>query len=521
VSLSISKAKPINALIILDGWGLAPVWGGNAVALARSRNFVEITKKYPYTSLIASDGAVGLPPGSPGNSESGHLNIGAGRVVLQDQVNIDRQIESGAFFGNKILLDAIEHARKNQSAIHLMGLLSKNGTHSHTGHLFALLDLLERENFKNVFIHLFTDGRDSETMSGIELLAEVEGEIKKRGIGQIASIIGRFYAMDRDNNWQRIKAAYELLTEAKGKRYASAGQVFANSYSSGITDEFIGPSIIADKDKTLGTIEDNDSVIVFNFRADRAREISSAFFPEDISDIANRKIRRNLFFASFVLYGNNPNVLQVFRPGMISDTISKIWSDHGLSQFHIAETEKYAHVTYFINGGKSQPHPGEKWQLIPSPKVRTYDLKPTMSAKEVTDTAISEIKKNIHDCLIINYANPDMVGHTGNLKATIEAVEFVDTCLGRLLSPILESGGNAFVMADHGNAEQMVNPRTTDPDTEHTMNPVPFGIVTKNEELLKLKLKEGQALASVAPTVLEIMKLSFERDQKANSLILK
>lgn len=520
LNFSIGKKKKPNIMVILDGWGIAPVWGGNAISMAEVSTYKEIQKKYPFTTLMASDGAVGLPDGAPGNSEAGHLNIGAGRIVYQDQPIVDREIENGSFFSNKTLLSAIDHAKKNSSSIHLLGLLSKSGTHSHIKHLFALLNLLSKNNFSNVYIHLFTDGRDSDSMSGIEMLSEVESQIKGTGVGQIGSIIGRFYAMDRDNRWDRVSKAYNLLTKGAGKAFPSPGAVFTDSYAHGTTDEFIEPSIIQDKQRNFVPVSDNDTVILFNFRADRAKEITRCFLDGVMPEVPSRSILKNLFFATFVMHDDHSLAKQVFFPEKVTGSIASILSTQGMRQYHTAETEKYAHVTYFLNGGREESFPGEDRLVIPSPNVRTYDKVPEMSAETVTKTLIDAISRNVYDCLFVNFANPDMVGHTGDLKATIKAVEYVDECLRKVLDAVLKRDGTAFVFADHGNAEQMVNPRTGAADTEHTCNPVPFSIISEDSRIKSLKLRTDGKLASIAPTVMDIMGVQYDKNQKEKSLIV-
>lgn len=515
------KSKKPHVLIILDGWGIAPVWGGNAISMAEVKNFQEIQKKYPYTTLMAFDGAVGLPSGAPGNSEAGHLNIGAGKVIHQDQPIIDQEISSGNFFKNKVLLGAIDHARKYKSNVHLFGLLSKTGTHSHINHLFALLKMIADNKFSDVYIHLFTDGRDSDSMSGIEMLSEVEEQIKIHQVGRVESVVGRFFAMDRDNRWDRVMKAYDLLVEGKGKTYPTTGAIFTDSYSHGITDEFIEPSVIQDKQYNFIPISDNDSIVFFNFRIDRAKELTNCFLSPNIAEIPKRKILKNLYFATFVMHDEKSVARQSFFPERVTDPLAAIVSLKGLRQYHTAETEKYAHVTYFINGGKEEAFPGEDRLVIPSPNsVRTYDKMPEMSAAAVTSTLIAAINRNIYDCLIVNFANPDMVGHTGNLEATVKAVEYVDQCLGKVLDAVTKKNGVAFVCADHGNAEQMVNPRTGTPDTEHTTNPVPFCIISDEPNLKKIKLRSDGALCAITPTILDIMGVPYDKNQKDKSLII-
>jgi len=512
--------KPV-VLVILDGWGLAPVWGGNAIAISSTPNFSSLWNKYPHTALSASDGAVGLPKGAPGNSEAGHLNIGAGMVVHQDQPIIDKQIADGSFFTNKVLLTAIESARKNNSKLHLMGLLSKTGTHSQITHLYALLELAKKQNFTNVFIHLFSDGRDSEPMSGIEMVSELEDKIKEIGIGRIVSVIGRFYAMDRDHRWPRVAAAYNMLTAGAGHYFSDPKAVFGSSYSRGITDEFVEPSIIGEEGGDIPLVADNDSVIFFNFRSDRAKELTEAFTDDNFDGFSRKRMLKNLYFATFVLHDDARLGHPAFLPERVEKPLAEIWSNAGLKQYHTAETEKYAHVTFFLNGGREKPFPGEDWHLIPSPRnVRTYDEQPEMSAWPLTNSLISQIDRNFYDAFVINFANVDMVGHTGNMKAEIRAIEFVDLCLGRIVKDVLARDGMLFIFADHGNGEQMVNPRTGEQDTEHTTNPVPFIFATNQPEFANIKFSSGGALADIAPTVLEIMKVPFDQSKKEKSLIL-
>jgi len=514
--------KKIFGLIILDGWGLAPVWGGNAISIADVKNFNTIMKKCPNTILKASGPEVGLPADSPGNSEAGHLNIGAGHIVYQDQSIIDKFIADGSFYKNEVLIKAIKTAEKNHSKLHVMGLLSKTGTHSQISHVFAILKLCKEMNFYNVYLHLFTDGRDSEPMVGIETLDELEKQMSEIGVGHISTIIGRFYAMDRDNRWERVTEAYNLMTQGRGIKHTSAGEVFTKSYARGVTDEFIEPSVIVSKDNHAELISDNDSVIFFNYRADRARELTNAFLdPNMKGKMPGRKMLNNIFFASFVMHGDTTLGNYVFEPQQVVGPLAEQLSRNRLRQYHTAETEKYAHVTYFLNGGRDKPFPGEDWLMIPSPRdIPTYDLKPEMSAQGVTDSLLKAINKNIYDAFVVNFANVDMVGHTGNLKAAVKAVEYVDHCLGIILDAVLKLGGTVFVFADHGNAEQMVNPRTGEPDTEHTTNPVPFVIVSADQQIMKIKLRNDGALANIVPTVMELMNIPFIGENKAKSLVV-
>ena len=516
----LSKRKKPVVLVVLDGWGIAPAWGGNAISQAKTRNFDMIWQHYPRTELHASGEFVGLPQNSQGNSEAGHLNIGAGHIVKQDAGLIDAQIENGSFFKNQAILGAIEHSRKNNSKLNLIGLMSKTKTHSDIGHLYALLRLCKEKDFKNVHIHLFSDGRDSDPMSGIEVAEEIENKIKEIGVGEVASLSGRFFAMDRDNRWGRISRAYNMLVKSEGERFPTLRAAFSKAYASGMTDEFIEPRIINSITKEATAIEDNDAVIFFNFRSDRAKEITEAFLADKVDQFPDRKKLKNLYFASFLIYQDGIPGHQAFRPEIIAQPLAKVWSDKGLSQFHIAETEKYPHVTYFINGGVERPFNGEDHQMIPSPKnFKTYDLCPEMSAGEVTSKLLLAIKKNTYDCFIVNFANADMVGHSGSLSATVKAVEFIDKCIGRIMSEILNLDGTAFFVGDHGNAEQMVSPETGKPDTEHSTNPVPFILFSNSTKDKLITFSAGGNLSSVAPTILDFMGIEKPESMSAKSLI--
>lgn len=513
-------SKKFMALIILDGWGNAPAWGGNAVAAARTKVFNKISQEYPTTTLLASSGAVGLPSNSPGNSEAGHLNLGAGRVIHQDITLIDNQIADQRFYSNEALLAAIKHAKDNRSNIHLIGLLSKTGTHSHVRHLYALLDLMKKSNFDRVFIHLISDGRDSDPMSGIELASEVENEVRRIGVGRIVSVAGRFFAMDRDSRWGRIARAYNLYVKGEGNTYESLTSAFSSSYAAGQTDEFIEPRLVSTKTQHAELVKDNDSIILFNFRSDRTKELTRVFMEDKFPEIPDRKKLNNIYCATFAIYENSNLAKKVFFAEKIDMTLAQIWSEKNLRQFHCAETEKYPHVTYFFNGGREEPYPGEDRMMVPSPKdVKTYDFRPKMSARELTDAVLQNMDKGLYDVYVINFANADMVGHTGNFQATAEAVEYVDECLGRILSKVLYTGSTAVIVADHGNAEQMVNPKTGDPDTEHTTNPVPFIIVSEDPKIKRSKLKSDGILASVAPTILELMEIKKPDEMSNESLI--
>jgi len=492
-------------LAIMDGWGLAPPWGGNAVATASTPVFDELWREQPHCELSASGPDVGLPENSPGNSEAGHFNIGAGRIVHQDISVINEKIKNGNLKDNHAILGIIEHAKKNKSAIHLVGLLSKTGTHSDIAHVYPILRLIKEKGLKKVFLHLFSDGRDSDPMSGIEMIEEVEKELKTIGIGKISTIIGRFYAMDRDKRWGRTVRAYNAMTKAEAEVADSASEIFADSYKRGVTDEFIEPKIIVNKNQPKHTIKDNDAVVVFNFRPDRIRQIVHCFTSAKIDEFSDRDILKNLKLVTFSSCGERVcDTEPAFQPDIIVTPLAETLAKKGYSQYHIAETEKYAHVTYFLNGGNEKENKGEVWEMIPSPKVRTYDTVPKMNAEKICNTLIKNIKKGSFDFYVVNFANPDMVGHTGNLKAVMQAVSFIDKQIGKLLKVIEGLDGTMLICSDHGNAEQMLHPKSQGPDTEHTTNPVPFIVVNK-ELKNNICLKNKGALSNIAPTILDIM----------------
>lgn len=498
------KHTPL-VLMILDGWGIAPNWGGNAIGLAKTQNFDTLWKSFPKTELHASGEAVGLPAHAPGNSEAGHLNIGAGRVIRQDIVMVDEELKTGKLNSSESLRDAIKQVKDHKSNVHIMGLLSDAGTHSHIKHIVPILRHLLENKIKNVYIHLFSDGRDSDPISGIEFIDQVEKMTREVGIGTIATVIGRYYAMDRDNHWDRTLLAYNLLTKCEGERVDSTKSVFSQSYSNGVTDEFIKPTIIVNKHQACSPISDNDIIISFNFRPDRIKQLIYAFLKEDISKMSKRKFVKNIKILSFTIYHANEDLAEhIFTPNKIKHSLAEITANNNFRQLHCAETEKFPHVTYFINGGIETAFNNEDRIMIPSPKVKTYDLKPEMSAEKVTKTIILSLGKKIYDLIIVNYANPDMVGHTGDLDATIVAIEFLDQCLGKVYKKISEIGGTLLISADHGNAEQMVNIHTGGPDTEHTTNKVPFIVV--NKELRdQISLKTDGALCNITPTIYDLL----------------
>jgi len=470
----------------------------------------ELYEKYPSTQLIASGTEVGLPFGEPGNSEVGHLNLGSGQPVSQGLTAINESISNGSFFSNQILKKSFETAKKNSRNIHLIGLTSDGGIHSHISHLFALLELAKKTEVKNVFIHLISDGRDTANTGSIKFLKQIEDKISELKIGEIASVSGRFYAMDRDKNWDRIEKAYDVIVSGNVSTSSSASKAILDSYANGITDEFLLPI------KISGTpcISENDCVVFYNYRSDRARQLTNAMVQKDFDGFERKKIVKNLDFITFGSYQENLPVKIAFESMKINSYLASALSEKKLKHLHIAETEKYAHVTYFFNGGNEKQTEQEKRIIIPSIKIDNYAKKPEMSASEITKKTISEIEK--FDFSVINYANSDMVGHTGNLEAAIKAVEAVDTCLKQMIKKILSYDGIALITADHGNAEQMINPINGLSDTEHTNNPVPFLAVSNKK--LKLKQKNGK-LIDIAPTILNLMDLSAPSDMKGNILV--
>ena len=506
--------KPVM-LMILDGFGINPNEKGNAVAIANTPNIDKLKKTWPTTIIHTSGLDVGLPEGQMGNSEVGHTNIGAGRIVYQDLTRITKSIEDGDFFSIKEFLDAIDNCKKNNSNLHIMGLLSDGGVHSHMRHLFALLELAKRKDFEDVYVHCFMDGRDTPPTSGEGYIAKLEEKMKEKGVGKIATIEGRFYAMDRDKRWNRIKEAYDAIVNGIGEEATTAIGAMEASYQKEVFDEFIKPTVICNGDKPVAKIEDNDAVIFFNFRPDRAREITRTLVDKDFNEFETKKM--NLFFVCFTQYDETmPNVKVAFKPESLVNTFGDYISKHGLKQLRIAETEKYAHVTFFFNGGEEKEYEGEDRILVPSPKVETYDLKPEMSALEVTDKVVEAINSGKYDSIILNYANPDMVGHTGSLEAAVKAVETVDGCVGRVAEAIEKQNGVLIITADHGNAEQMIDYKTGEPQTAHTTNPVPLILVGVEG----VKLKEGK-LADLAPTMLDIIGLKKPQEMTGESLIEK
>ena len=505
----------LTMLMILDGFGINENEKGNAVKLANTPNIDKLMKTCPTTQIYTSGMQVGLPDGQMGNSEVGHTNIGAGRIVYQELTKITKSIEDGDFFSIPELVEAIENCKKNHSKLHILGLLSDGGVHSHIRHLFALLELAKRKDFEDVYVHCFLDGRDTPPASGESYIAKLEEKMKEKGVGKIASISGRFYAMDRDKRWQRVQKAYDALVNGVGNKATSAISAIEASYQKEVFDEFVEPTVIYSGDSPVATIQNNDSVIFFNFRPDRAREITRTLVDPDFKEFETKKMK--LYFVCFRQYDETiPNVEIAFKPETLKNTFGEYISNLGLTQLRIAETEKYAHVTFFFNGGEEKQYPGEDRILVPSPKVETYDMQPEMSAEEVTVKVVEAIKSGKYNVIILNYANPDMVGHTGSLEAAIKAIEKIDDCVQRVVDAVKEQGGELLITADHGNAEQMIDYKTGEPHTAHTTNPVPLILVGKDD----VKLKSGK-LADIAPTMLDMMEIEKPEQMTGNSLIEK
>ena len=504
--------KKLFMLMILDGFGIAPAGPGNAVAKAYKPNLDEIFSKYPHTQLKASGLAVGLPEGQMGNSEVGHLNIGAGRVVYQELTRISKAIDDGVFAGNAALNDAINHCRETGGALHVMGLLSDGGVHSHISHIKAVVSLAFSHNVSPIYVHCFMDGRDVPPTSGINYIKEMENFLSDIDGASTGVVAGRYYAMDRDKRWERVKLAYDALVSGQGRRASSGSQAVAMAYEAGETDEFILPTVCSDKAR----VKDGDSIIFCNFRPDRARELTRCFVDDDFSGFERPRKIADLKYVCMTQYDETmPNVEIAFPPAVISNTLGEYLSSLGMSQLRIAETEKYAHVTFFFNGGVEKPNPLEDRILIPSPKVATYDLQPEMSAFEVTEKVIEEIKSSKYDCIILNVANPDMVGHTGKFDAAVKAIEAVDQCVGKIVPVILEAGGQILLTADHGNADDMLD-SSGNPVTAHSLNPVPLVHIA---ETPVSSLAGGGRLCDIAPTMLKLMGLSIPPEMTGKSLI--
>lgn len=487
------------ALIIIDGWGHSSQREGNAIALASTPYYDELCEQYPQTLLEASGTRVGLPAGVMGNSEVGHLNLGAGRVIRMDVSRVDYDIASGEFFRNEVLVAAMEGARKRSSALHLMGLLSDGKVHSSIEHLYALLRMARERGLERVHIHCFLDGRDTPPKSAVHYVSALQKKIKEIGVGKIASLVGRYYAMDRDKRWERTQRAYELLVHGEGSLAKDPIAAIKASYESGVTDEFVDPVKLVDEEGELRPIGERDAIIFFNFRPDRARQLTRALAVPGFNDF-DVTGRPNVDFVCFTVYDRTFPLAVAFTPYDHKNVLAEVWDTVNVWNYRLAETEKYAHVTYFFNGGVEREHKCERRLLVPSPKIATYDLQPEMSAFRVTDNVLRAVEEAETDVYIVNFANPDMVGHTGKLDKTIEACQYVDTCLGLITKGIRQARGITIITADHGNAEQMIDPQSGGPHTAHTTNPVPFHLI--DEALKGIKLRDGGALEDVAPTIL-------------------
>ena len=510
--------KPV-VLMVLDGYGLNEKTEGNAIAMANTPVMDKLMAEYPFVKGNASGLAVGLPDGQMGNSEVGHMNIGAGRIIYQDLTRITKDIEDGTFFENKVLLQAIENCKKNNSDLHLWGLLSDGGVHSHNSHLYGLLEMAKKNGLENVYVHAFLDGRDTPPASGKDYVQQLEDKMKEIGVGKIASLSGRYYAMERDNNWDRVKLAYDSLVTGEGVKATDAVKAVEDSYANDKTDEFVLPTVITDENgQPLSLVKDGDSVIFFNFRPDRAREITRAFCDDKFTGFERDFLK--LTYVCFKDYDETiPNKLVAFEKEEIKNTFGEFLAAHGKKQLRLAETEKYAHVTFFFNGGVEDPNVDEFRLLVNSPKdVATYDLKPEMSAPEVGMDLVEAIKSDKYDVIVINFANPDMVGHTGVIPAAVKAVERVDSLVGDAVQAVKDVDGVLFICADHGNAEKMIDYETGAPHTAHTTNPVPFILVNADPSW---KLREGGCLADIAPTLIEVMGMEQPKEMTGKSLIIK
>lgn len=500
-------------LIIMDGWGIGKVASADAIRHAKTPFVSSLYHQYPNTTLTTCGEAVGLPEGQMGNSEVGHLNLGAGRIVYQELQRINVAVRDGSFGENENLLHAVRLAKKNQKPLHLIGLVSDGGVHSHITHLKAIIDVCKKEEMNNVFIHGFTDGRDTDPKSGLGFMRDLQSHLNNT-VGKIATVSGRYYAMDRDKRWERVKLAYDALVNGAGEKATDALQAIENSYKKNITDEFIKPCVIVNEaQEPLAKIKDGDSVICFNFRTDRCREITQVLTQMDVPDFGMKKL--SLDYTTMTEYDHSfKNVHIIFSNDNLNNTLGEVLEKNNLKQIRIAETEKYPHVTFFFSGGREVPFEGEKRILMPSPKVATYDLKPEMSAYEVTDALLPEIKNQTADFICLNFANADMVGHTGVWEAAIKAVETVDKCVEQVVTKGLENGYTSFVTADHGNADYMINEDGT-PNTAHTLNPVPFFIIDKD---WRGSIKPGK-LADIAPTILTIMNFAIPMEMTGDILI--
>lgn len=511
-------------LAVLDGWGLSENKKNNPIAEADAPTIQKLEDFYPHLALQASGISVGLPWGEPGNSEVGHMTIGSGKILYQNMPRVTMAIQNGEFFENKALLKAMENAKKNDSALHLMGLFGKGAVHSYADHLYALLEMAHDQKIKKVFVHVFTDGRDSEKTSGAKSLEELEEKMKKIGVGKIASVIGRFFAMDRNNNWDRTEKAYKLLVDGAGEPIEDPVKYLKESYKKEIFDEYIEPAVVVENGEPIGKIQNKDSVIFFNFREDRARQITKAFVLPGFMKFKREPFLKNLEFVTMVQYEEDLPVHVAFEPNIITNCLGKVLSQHKLKQLRLAETEKFAHVTYFFNGGQEEAFPHEDRVIVPSlSNVKSYDKAPEMSAEKITDKALEALEKDAYDFLLINYANPDMVGHTGDEKATIKAIEAVDKCLEKLIPEVIKKNGCLLITADHGNAEEVRSAHTGEADTEHSVNPVPLWFVAPDNHSETANKKEHAEpdglLSDIAPTVLAILGIKKPDEMTGESLL--
>ena len=511
-------SKKPTVLMILDGYGLSDKTEGNAVALAKTPVMDALEKEYPFVKGYASGLAVGLPEGQMGNSEVGHLNMGAGRIVYQELTRITKEIQDGDFFKNEELLAAVENCKAHDSALHLYGLLSDGGVHSHITHLYALLQMAKDHGLKKVYVHCFLDGRDTPPASGKDYIEQLLDKMKEIGVGEVASVMGRYYVMDRDNRWDRVEKAYRAMTAGEGETAVCPLCAVSASYDKEVTDEFVVPTVIVKDGKPVATVQDNDSIIFYNFRPDRAREITRAFCADEFDGFPREK-RINVKYVCFTEYDVTiPNKSVAFKKVEVTNTFGEYLAAHHMTQARIAETEKYAHVTFFFNGGVEAPNEGEDRILVKSPKVATYDLKPEMSAYEVCDKLVDAITGGKYDVIIVNFANPDMVGHTGIIEAAVKAVEAVDECVGRAVEAIKKVDGQMFICADHGNCEQLIDEKTGEPFTAHTTNPVPFLLVNYDPAYT---LRDGGCLADIVPTMIEMMGMEQPKEMTGKSLLVR
>ncbi|MFZ2976151.1 MAG: 2,3-bisphosphoglycerate-independent phosphoglycerate mutase [Candidatus Moraniibacteriota bacterium] len=515
------RPKPV-ILVILDGWGMGEESRGNAISNTDLPTFKKLDEYYPKIALQASGISVGLPWGEPGNSEVGHMTLGAGKVIYQNMPRITMAIQDGEFFKNPALLEAIEKAKKNNSAIHLMGLLGRGSVHSTLDHIYALIEMMHDQKVEQVFMHVFTDGRDSAPNSGIEAIKELTQRLEKYNVGKIATVSGRYFAMDRNNNWDRVEKAYKAMVDGEGKKIENIEKYLADSYKKEIYDEYIEPAVVMENDKPVGSIQDSDSVIFFNYREDRARQITKAFAVPGFSKFKVTDFKK-LFFATMTQYEDNLPVAVAFPPIKIDMCLGKVLGDKKMTQLRIAETEKFAHVTYFFNGGNEEPFFGEDHIIVPSKDVSSFDKAPEMSALEITEKVLQNIERDKYDFILLNFANADIVGHTGNEKAAEKALATIDKCMEKIIKAVISKGGQLLITADHGNVEEMFNIHTGEKDTEHSANPVPLWYVTPDNFRATPKEKNNPEisgiLSDVAPTILDIMQIEKPAIMTGESLL--